>query len=85
MRQTRILVVDDEPAIRQSLCGVLEDEGFATHSVESGEACLEEVRRGGYDVVSRSCGRSGQLDCLPGGEVSLRDSQDDLAGEKSQE
>ena len=25
----RILVVDDEPGIRQSLCGVLEDEGYA--------------------------------------------------------
>ena len=29
MKQRRILVVDDEPGIRQSLSGVLEDEGYA--------------------------------------------------------
>ena len=31
-------VVDDEPAIRQSLSGVLEDEGYNVESAESGEA-----------------------------------------------
>ena len=28
MKPVRILIVDDEPGIRQSLCGVLEDEGY---------------------------------------------------------
>ena len=28
MKKRRVLVVDDEPGIRQSLCGVLEDEGI---------------------------------------------------------
>jgi len=28
MKLSRILVVDDEPGIRQSLCGVLGDEGY---------------------------------------------------------
>jgi two-component system nitrogen regulation response regulator NtrX len=51
MRKSRILVVDDEPGIRQSLCGVLEDEGYACHAVESGESCLEELARQPYDVV----------------------------------
>ncbi|MBI4903463.1 MAG: sigma-54-dependent Fis family transcriptional regulator [Acidobacteria bacterium] len=51
MRKYRVLVVDDEPGIRQSLKGVLEDEGYEVHSVETGEACLEEVARHPYDVV----------------------------------
>jgi len=36
-----ILVVDDEQGIRQSLKGVLEDEGFSVQTVESGEECLK--------------------------------------------
>jgi len=51
MKPTRILIVDDEPLIRQSLAGVLEDEGYQTHSVESGESALEELARQHYDVV----------------------------------
>jgi two-component system nitrogen regulation response regulator NtrX len=51
VRSSRILVVDDEPAIRQSLCGVLEDEGFQARSVASGEECLEELGRLRYDLV----------------------------------
>ena len=33
MKQRHILVVDDEPGIRQSLSGVLEDEGYAVEAV----------------------------------------------------
>ena len=47
----RILVVDDESAIRQSLKGVLEDEGYDAHVAESGEACLESLRRRTYEIV----------------------------------
>jgi two-component system nitrogen regulation response regulator NtrX len=39
-----ILIVDDEPGIRESLTAVLQDEGFAVHSAASGEACLEIVQ-----------------------------------------
>jgi len=46
-----VLIVDDEAAIRESLQGVLEDEGYKTAVVASGEACLEELRRKSYDVV----------------------------------
>jgi two-component system nitrogen regulation response regulator NtrX len=48
---SRILIVDDEPGIRESLSGVLEDEGFPCHAVESGEACLGELARATYDAV----------------------------------
>ena len=51
MKQRRILVVDDEPAIRQSLSGVLEDEGYAVETAESGEACLEALPAGNYELV----------------------------------
>jgi two-component system nitrogen regulation response regulator NtrX len=51
VKKPRILVADDEPGIRQSLCGVLEDEGFEADSVESGEACLQAVRDQRYDLV----------------------------------
>ncbi|HMV47399.1 MAG TPA: sigma-54 dependent transcriptional regulator [Blastocatellia bacterium] len=40
-----ILIVDDEAGIRQSLGGVLEDEGFTVTTVESGEACLQAFEK----------------------------------------
>jgi two-component system nitrogen regulation response regulator NtrX len=52
MKARRILVVDDEPEIRNSLSGVLEDEGYIAEAVESGEACLEVLRGGGaFELV----------------------------------
>src|SRR6185369_134398 len=47
----RILIVDDEPGIRQSLKGVFEDEGFSTDTVSSGEDCLKKIEHDAYDVV----------------------------------
>ena len=51
MRPPRILIVDDEPGIRQSLSGVLEDEGFHVDAVENGEACLDTLARSIYELV----------------------------------
>jgi two-component system, NtrC family, nitrogen regulation response regulator NtrX len=51
MKSKRILVVDDEPEIRHSLSGVLEDEGYVAEAVESGEACLETLRTQGFELV----------------------------------
>jgi two-component system nitrogen regulation response regulator NtrX len=51
MKHQRILIVDDEPGIRQSLTGVFSDEGLEASSVESGEECLEALASGLYDVV----------------------------------
>jgi two-component system nitrogen regulation response regulator NtrX len=51
LKAARILIVDDEPLIRQSLAGVLEDEGYQTHAVGSGEECCEELRHTAYDLV----------------------------------
>ena len=51
MKNTRVLIVDDEPGIRESLRGVLEDEGYSCQTVDSGEECLEELARKAYDAV----------------------------------
>lgn len=51
MKPVRVLLVDDEPGIRQSLRGVLSDEGYEVHAVDSGEACLEALAQQSYDVV----------------------------------
>jgi len=46
-----ILIVDDEAAIRESLRGVLEDEGYNVTDAASGEACLDELQHKSFDVV----------------------------------
>ena len=46
-----ILIVDDESGIRDSLTGVLEDEGYKTSQAESGEACLRLLEKHEIDVV----------------------------------
>ncbi len=51
MKTTRILIVDDEPGIRESLTGVLEDEGYSCSAVDSGERCMEELARNNYEAV----------------------------------
>ncbi len=49
--KTRILIVDDEPGIRQSLSGILEDEGFQVEAAENGEACLDILARSVFELV----------------------------------
>ncbi len=51
MKPMRVLIVDDEPGIRESLSGALADEGFVCAAVASGEACLEELARNSYDAI----------------------------------
>jgi two-component system, NtrC family, nitrogen regulation response regulator NtrX len=51
MKQRRILIVDDEPEIRRSLAGVLEDEGYRADTAEDGEACLDALPGAGFELV----------------------------------
>src|SRR3984893_3146924 len=51
MKPARILVVDDEPGIRQSLCAVLSDDGHLPRAVASGEECLEDLAREPSELV----------------------------------
>jgi two-component system, NtrC family, nitrogen regulation response regulator NtrX len=46
-----ILIVDDEVGIRESLKGVLEDEGYKPAVAQSGEACLDILQKRPFDVV----------------------------------
>src|SRR5215471_2030244 len=46
-----ILIVDDESGIRQSLKGILEDEGYKASAAESGEDCLDVLNKHAFDVV----------------------------------
>ncbi|TAK15316.1 MAG: sigma-54-dependent Fis family transcriptional regulator [Acidobacteria bacterium] len=46
-----ILICDDEAGVRSSLAGVLRDEGYTVDTVDSGEACLDQVTRQAYDVI----------------------------------
>jgi two-component system nitrogen regulation response regulator NtrX len=47
----QILVVDDEAGVRQSLVGILGDEGYSAEAVESGEAALLALEARRYDLV----------------------------------
>ncbi|MBV9613793.1 MAG: sigma-54-dependent Fis family transcriptional regulator [Acidobacteriaceae bacterium] len=50
-RGPKVLIVDDEARIRQSLRGVLTDEDYQCTTVDSGEACLAELARESYEAV----------------------------------
>jgi len=47
----RVLIVDDERGVRDSLCAVLEDEGLEAEAVASGEECLAQVARQEYGAI----------------------------------
>ncbi|HQR38007.1 MAG TPA: sigma-54 dependent transcriptional regulator [Blastocatellia bacterium] len=46
-----VLIVDDELGIRDSLRGLLADEGFAVEAVATGEACLEAIGQRPYGCI----------------------------------
>ncbi len=46
-----ILIVDDENSIRQSLEGILEDEGFKTSFAATGEECLTLIQTEDPDLI----------------------------------
>lgn len=48
---SRILIVDDESGIRESLGALLLDEGYQVEAVSSGEECLEKTARQDYDLI----------------------------------
>jgi Response regulator containing CheY-like receiver, AAA-type ATPase, and DNA-binding domains len=51
MRRDSILVVDDEPGIRELVGQILRDEGYEVHAAASGEEALKAVERELYDLV----------------------------------
>ncbi|MBV9493314.1 MAG: sigma-54-dependent Fis family transcriptional regulator [Acidobacteria bacterium] len=47
----KILIIDDEPSIRSTLAGILEDEGHRTVVCESGEEALAQFARDEFDLA----------------------------------
>ena len=47
----RVLIVDDEPVMRELIEVTLEDAGHAVESVESGRAALERLAQQAYDLI----------------------------------
>jgi two-component system, OmpR family, response regulator RegX3 len=48
---SRLLIVDDEPALVDAVSYALRKEGFETDAVGDGEAALDAARNGSYDLV----------------------------------
>jgi two-component system nitrogen regulation response regulator NtrX len=51
MARERVLVVDDEEGVRNSLRNILRDEGYSVDVAESGERCLEMSRGAPYHAI----------------------------------
>lgn len=49
--KAKILVVDDDPGIRELLSGILSQEGHAVEVVQDGKEALLKVRKESFDLV----------------------------------
>ncbi len=65
MKQVRILVVDDELVIRESLSGWLKRDGYHVSTAASGEDALELLKTAGFDIILLDI----QMDGISGLEV----------------
>ncbi len=68
MGEIRILVVDDELVIRESLAGWLKRDGYLVSTVESGEAAFEVLKDQSFDIMLLDL----QLDGMSGMDVLAR-------------
>ena len=50
-RQRHVLIVDDEPAVRRTVRGVLESSGFECEESENGASALEWLKDHHTDVI----------------------------------
>lgn len=50
-RRARILVVDDDEGIRKTLTAILEDEGYAVDTAESGKEAILKSNAGFYNLA----------------------------------
>jgi two-component system nitrogen regulation response regulator NtrX len=51
MKKRRVLVIDDERSIRETLSAILADEGYAVTAIESGEEGLKRLREENFDLA----------------------------------
>ena len=59
----RVLLVDDEPAIRDLLSGLLEAEGFKADQAEDGLDGLAKLREKLPDVINLGPGNASHVRC----------------------
>ena len=76
MEKNKILIVDDEPSITESLQVILKKEGFITRVASSGEEAIEEVKKDKPDLVLLDLtmpGLSGieTLNCIRGFDLEV--------------
>ncbi len=55
----RVLVADDEPALRRAVARLLQSGGFEVVEVGDGNAAIKEVIGGGFDVIVTDIGMPG--------------------------
>jgi signal transduction histidine kinase/ActR/RegA family two-component response regulator len=72
-RGARILVVDDEPAVRELLGDVLTSEGFEAVLARGGREALEQFDAGGFDAVFTDIGMPGMSGWELAGALRERD------------
>lgn len=69
----RILVIDDEVSIRESLCAFLEDYDYRVESAESAEDALERLQQDGFDLAivdMRLSGESGDIFIVKASQIA---------------
>ena len=44
MSKALVMIVDDEEGIRETLCGILDDEGYECITASSGEEAVKKVK-----------------------------------------
>mgnify|MGYP001215854543 CR=1 FL=1 len=73
MDNAKILIVDDELIMRESLAAWIERDGYDVQTAESGEEALEKVKEIGFDVVFLDI----KMEGISGLEVLRRIKEDD--------
>lgn len=51
MSKALVLIVDDEEGIRETLSGILEDEGYESITASSGEEAIKKIKENAPDVI----------------------------------
>ena len=51
MKKEVVLLVDDDPSIRESVSTILEEEGIEVLIAKNGQACLEVLKKGFHGLI----------------------------------
>ena len=49
--RTRILIVDDEEIVRESLSAWLEKDGYSVHAASDGDAAIERIKQERWTIL----------------------------------